>query len=88
MLSLCLEKHEGEVLLGSDVDYLGDPYSTRSNPKKQEEPLSKSLPGNHVQFQQFAKNLKMFIEVQNIVKGTFQEKNNFSQLTIRNKTMR
>ena len=37
MLSLCLEKHEGEVLLGSDVDYLGDPYSTRSNPKKQEE---------------------------------------------------
>lgn len=37
MLSLCLEKHEGEVLLGPDVDYLGDPYSTRSNPKKQEE---------------------------------------------------
>ena len=75
-------------MFAPDVDYLRDPHHMGCNPKKQEEPLSKSLPGNHVQFQQFAKNLKMFIEVQNIVKGTFQEKNNFSQLTIRNKTMR
>ena len=74
-------------MFAPDVDYLRDPHHMGCNPKKQEEPLSKSLPGNHVQFQRFEKILKMFFEAQNNVKGTFQVKNNFSQLTIGNKNL-
>ena len=50
--------------------------------------LCKSLPGNHAQFQQFAKILKMFFEAYNDVKGKFQVKNNnFTKLTVGNKKL-
>ena len=33
------ESHGSEAVFGSDVDYFGDFYRTRSSPNKQEEPI-------------------------------------------------
>ena len=42
----CSKKSYGaEVLHGPDVDYLGDLYRTRSNPKKQEKPFESVFSG-------------------------------------------